>query len=61
MIFCFLKFVLTPDKVKVSLLGDVKAWMHIYTAMALGRCRVASPIVDHLYPRENPSTHFTGG
>ena len=31
--------------------GDVDARVHIYTATALGRGRVASPTLGHLYPR----------
>ena len=32
-------------------MGDVDARVHIYTAMALGRGRVASPTLGHLYPQ----------
>ena len=32
--------------------GDVDARVHIYTATALGRGRLASPTLDRLYPRE---------
>ena len=32
--------------------GDVDARVHIYTTMALGRVRVASPTLGSLYPRE---------
>ena len=34
--------------------GDVEAKVHIFTATALGRDRVASPMLDRLYPRRNP-------
>ena len=47
-------------KVKVSPLQatrDMDAKAHIYTARALGRGRVASPMLGRLYPR----THFIGG
>ena len=49
-------------KVKVSPLqamkahGDVDARVHIFTATALGRGRVASPTPGRLYP----GTHFMG-
>ena len=55
-------------KVKVSPLqglkahGDVDARVHIYTATALGRGRVASSTLGRFYPGESPpGTHFTGG
>ena len=41
--------------------GDVDARVHIFTAKALGRGRVASPRLGHLYPGEIPGTHFIGG
>ena len=44
-------------KVKVSPLqatGDVDARVHIFTATALGRGRVASPTLGLLYPRGKP-------
>ena len=34
--------------------GDVDARVHIYTAIALGRDRVASPTLGRLYPRKTP-------
>ena len=51
-------------KVKVSPLqalkahGDVDARVHIFTATALGRGRVASPTLGCLYPRESPQYSF---
>ena len=33
--------------------GDVDARVHIFTAKALGRSRVASPTLGRLYPRGN--------
>ena len=33
--------------------GDVDARVYIYTAKALGRGRVASPMLGHLYPEES--------
>ena len=33
--------------------GDVDARVHIFTAMALGRGRMASPTLGRLYPRRN--------
>ena len=33
---------------------DVDARVHIYTATALGRGRVASPTLDRLYLKESP-------
>ena len=42
--------------------ADVVARFHIYTAIALGRGRVASPMLSHLYPRGKPPVLiFTGG
>ena len=41
--------------------GDVDARVHIFTATALGRGRVASPTLGPLYPRESSGTHFIGG
>ena len=42
--------------------GDVDARIHIYTAMALGRGRVASPTRGHPYPRgKTPVLNFIGG
>ena len=41
--------------------GDVDARVHIFTAMALGRGRVASPMLGRLYPGKAPGTHFVGG
>ena len=42
--------------------GDVDAMVHIHTAMALERGRVASSALSHLYPRgKAPGTHFIGG
>ena len=35
--------------------GDVDASVHIFTATALGRGRVASPTLGHLYPEESLS------
>ena len=37
---------------------DVDARVHIYTATALGRGRVAIPTLDHLYPWENTRYSF---
>ena len=34
-------------------MGDMDTRVHIYTATALGRGRVASPMLGHLYPGEN--------
>ena len=34
--------------------GDVAARVHIFTAMALGRGRVASPTLGRVYPRGKP-------
>ena len=36
--------------------GDVDARVHIFTAMALGRGRMATPTLGRLYPRGNSST-----
>ena len=46
------------SKVKVYPLQTIKvhggdARVHIYTATALGRGRVASPMLGHLYPQGN--------
>ena len=41
--------------------GNLAARVHIFTAMALGRGRVASPMLSHLYPGKAPGTHFIGG
>ena len=38
--------------------GYVDARVHIFTAMALGRGRVASPTLDRLYPLGNPPYSF---
>ena len=38
--------------------GDVDARVHIYTATAPGRGRVASPTLGHLYSRGNPRYSF---
>ena len=52
-------------KVKVSpfqamkALGDVDARVHIYTATAIGRGRVASPSLDRLYPGKKPPVLIT--
>ena len=35
--------------------GNVDARVHIYTATALGKGRVASPTLSCLFPRERPS------
>ena len=40
---------------------DMDAKVHIYTAIALGRCRKANPTLGRLYPREITGTHFPGG
>ena len=37
------------------------ARVHVYTATALGRGRVASPTLGRLYPGGSPGTHFIGG
>ena len=34
--------------------GDVDARVHINTAMALGNCRLASPMLSHLNPQGKP-------
>ena len=34
--------------------GDVDARVHIFRAMALGRGRMASPTLGHIYPRGSP-------
>ena len=39
-------------------MGDVDARVHIYTALALGRDRVAIPTLGHLYPRGKPWYSF---
>ena len=39
-------------------MGDVNARVHIYTAMALGRDRVANLILGCLYPRGKPQYSF---
>ena len=39
-------------------MGDVHARVHIYTATALGRGRVASPMLGRLYPRESTRCSF---
>ena len=39
-------------------MGDVDARVHIFTATALGRGRVASPTLGHLYPRESAQYSF---
>ena len=41
-------------------MGDVDARVHIFTATALGRDRVASPTLDRRYPGKAPATHFIG-
>ena len=38
--------------------GDVDARIHIFTATALGRGRVANPTLGRLYPRESPWYSF---
>ena len=38
--------------------GDVDARVHIFTATALGRRRVASPTLGRLYPEESPRYSF---
>ena len=38
--------------------GDVDARVHIFTATALGRGRVASPTLGRLYPVESPRYSF---
>ena len=38
--------------------GDMDARVHILTATALGRGRVASPTLGRLYPRESPRYSF---
>ena len=38
--------------------GDVDARVHIYTATPLGRGRVASPMLGHLYPWRKPQYSF---
>ena len=49
-------------KVKLSALQAMKAHgVHIYTATALGRDRVASPTHGRFYTRGKPRTHFIGG
>ena len=55
-------------KVKVSPLQAMKAHggcrckVHIFTATALGRGRITSLTLDHLYPRgKAPCTNFVGG
>ena len=41
---------------------DVDTRVHIYTAKALVRGRVASPTLGHLYsPGKDPDCHFIGG
>ena len=41
---------------------DVDAMVHTYTAMALGRGRMASPALGHpLHPGKSSSIHFIGG
>ena len=43
-------------------LRDMDAKVHIYTAMAVGRGRVASPTFGRLYPQGKlHSTQFIGG
>ena len=34
---------------------------HIYTATALGRGRMASPMPGYVYPGKAPGTHLIGG
>ena len=42
--------------------GDVDARVHIFTATALGRGRVASPTLGRLYPQAKPPVLiFIGG
>ena len=39
-------------------MGDVDARVHIYTATALGRGRVANPMLGHLYSQGKPWYSF---
>ena len=39
-------------------MGDVDARVHVYTATALGRDRVASPTLGHLYPNGKAQNSF---
>ena len=39
-------------------MGDVNARVHIFTATALGRGRMASPALGRLYPGEIPRYSF---
>ena len=41
--------------------GDVDAKVHIYTAIALERDRVAIPTLGRFYPGKAPGTHFIRG